>query len=73
MTFNGLALAAKAIQVRDGPTGRLITQVGLPSSTGRASPPWATPSCSGSAYSPEPAGIEVLTPGGAPPVVPGPG
>ncbi len=30
MTFNGLALAADAIQVRDAKTGRLIVQVKLP-------------------------------------------
>ena len=29
MVFNGVALAAKAIQVRDASTGRLLTQIGL--------------------------------------------
>jgi polyvinyl alcohol dehydrogenase (cytochrome) len=72
MTFNGLALIAPAIQVRDAATGRLLVQVKLPQAnwSGIATVGDALVLGLGSTYSPKAAGIEVLTPGGTPPVVP---
>jgi polyvinyl alcohol dehydrogenase (cytochrome) len=73
MAFDGLALAAAAVQVRDVDTGRLIVQVNLPQAnwSGIATVGDALVLGLGSTYSPKPAGIEVLTPDGTPPVVPG--
>ncbi|MGH3184535.1 MAG: hypothetical protein ACRDOE_21890, partial [Streptosporangiaceae bacterium] len=72
MTFNGLALSAAAIQVRDAKTGRLVVQVKLPQAnwSGIATVGDALVLGLGNTYNPAHAGIEVLTPGGAPPVVP---
>ena len=70
---NGLALIATAVQVRDLKTGHLITQLKLPQAnwSGIAVVGDALVLGLGSTYSPRAAGIEVLTPGGKPPVVPG--
>ena len=75
MTFDGLALAASAVQVRDAKTGHLLVQVQLPQAnwSGIATVGDALVLGLGSTYSPKSAGIEVLTPGGAPPVVPATG
>ncbi len=75
MMFTGLALAAKAIQVRDATTGQLLTQVGLPQFnwSGIATVGDALVFGVGTTASPTSSGIEVLTPAGAPPVVPGSG
>jgi polyvinyl alcohol dehydrogenase (cytochrome) len=72
MTFDGLALSASAVQVRSAATGKLIAQVKLPQSnwSGIATVGDAIVVGLGSTYSPHAAGIEVLTPGGAAPVVP---
>jgi polyvinyl alcohol dehydrogenase (cytochrome) len=72
MTFNGLALAASAVQVRDARNGHLIVQVTLPQAnwSGIATVGDALVLGLGSTYSPKAAGIEVLTPGGGAPVVP---
>lgn len=72
MTFNGLALVADAIQVRDAATGRLVVQVKLPQAnwSGIATVGDALVLGMGSTYSAQSAGIEVLTPDGKPPVVP---
>ena len=72
MTFNGLALAFTAIQVRDAATGQLIVQLQLPQAnwSGIATVGDALVFGLGSTYSPHAAGIEVMTPGGKPPVVP---
>jgi len=73
MAFNGLALVATAVQVRDVKTGHLVTQIGLPQAnwSGIAVVGDALVLGLGSTYSPKAAGIEVLTPGGKTPVVPG--
>ena len=72
MMFNGLALAIRAIEVRDVATGRLVVQVGLPQAnwSGIATAGDALVFGLGSDYDPRSSGIEVLTPGGAPPIVP---
>ncbi len=72
MTFDGLALSGTAVQVRSARTGKLIAQVKLPQAnwSGIATVGSAIVLGLGSTYSPKAAGIEVLTPGGAPPVVP---
>lgn len=72
MTFNGLALANTVIQVRDAASGRLITQVKLAQAnwSGIATVGDALVFGLGTTYSPHSAGIEVVTPGGKPPVVP---
>lgn len=72
MAFAGLALAADAVQVRNAATGHLIVQVKLPQSnwSGIATVGDALVLGLGSTYNPAHTGIEVLTPGGAPPVVP---
>ena len=72
MMFNGLALANQVIQVRDAGTGRLMVQVNLPQAnwSGIATVGDALVFGLGSDYDPRSSGIEVLTPGGAPPVVP---
>ena len=73
--FNGVALAAKAIQVRDASTGRLLTQIGLDQFnwSGIATVGDALVFGVGTTASALSSGIEVLTPGGVPPVVPGGG
>jgi len=73
MAFNGLALIATVVQVRDLKTGHLVAQVKLPQAnwSGIAVAGDALVLGLGSTYSPHAAGIEVLTPGGKPPVVPG--
>ena len=72
MTFNGPALTAAAVQVRDAATGRLVAQIGLPQAnwSGIATVGDALVLGVGSTYDPSFSGIEVLTPGGDPPVVP---
>jgi outer membrane protein assembly factor BamB len=73
MTFNGPALAAKAIDVRNAANGDLLAHVMLPQYS------WSGITVVGDAVifglgttaSPTSSGIEVLTPGGAPPKVPG--
>jgi polyvinyl alcohol dehydrogenase (cytochrome) len=73
MVFNAPALAAKAVDVRDAATGRLLAGVSLPQASwsGIATVGDALVLGLGSTYDPSSSGIEVLTPGGAPPVVPG--
>ncbi len=75
MMFNGLALAAKVIQVRDVSSGRLLTQVALPQFnwSGIATVGDALVFGVGTTASASSSGIEVLTPGGTPPLVPGSG
>ena len=72
MTFNGPALTAAAVQVRDAATGRLVAQIGLPQAnwSGIATVGDALVLGVGSTYDPSSSGIEVLTPSGDPPVVP---
>jgi polyvinyl alcohol dehydrogenase (cytochrome) len=72
MAFNGLALTATAIQVRDVATGNLLAQVAVPQAnwSGIATVGDALVLGVGSTFDPSSSGIEVLTPGGAPPVVP---
>jgi polyvinyl alcohol dehydrogenase (cytochrome) len=74
MTFNGVALRS-VVQVRDAATGRLIVQVNLPQAnwSGIATVGDSLVLGLGSTYNATSAGIEVLTPGGIPPVVPGSG
>lgn len=75
MAFNGLALAATAIQVRDVSTGTLLAQIPTPQAnwSGIATVGDALVLGVGSTYDPSLSGIEVLTPGGTPPVVPSAG
>ncbi len=72
MAFVGLALAATAIQVRDVASGTLLAQVPTPQAnwSGIATVGDALVLGVGSTYDPSSSGIEVLTPGGAAPVVP---
>ncbi len=72
MVFNGLALANKVIDVRDTTTGHLIAQLSLSQSnwSGIATVGDAIIFGLGDTYTPKPAGIEVMTPDGAAPVVP---
>jgi len=72
MTFDGLAFAKKVIQVRLAATGKLLTQVSLPQAnwSGIATVGDALVFGLGTDFSPASSGIEVLTPNGAPPVVP---
>jgi polyvinyl alcohol dehydrogenase (cytochrome) len=74
MTFNGVALRS-VVQVRDAATGRLIVQVNLPQAnwSGIATVGDSLVLGLGSTYNATSAGIEVLTPDGKPPVVPGSG
>jgi len=72
MAFNGLALAAQVVHIRDVKTGHIIAQLRLPQAN------WSDIAIAGNAlvlglgptFTPEKAGIEVLTPGGRPPMVP---
>jgi outer membrane protein assembly factor BamB len=72
MTFSGLALTQAAFDVRDAGTGHLIAQVALPQAnwSGIATVGDAVVLGLGNTYNPAHNGIEVLTPGGHPPVVP---
>jgi outer membrane protein assembly factor BamB len=72
MTFNGLALAGVVIQARDAATGRLVATIKLPAScwSGVTTVGDALVIGTGSSFRGQPAGIEVLTPGGKPPTVP---
>ena len=72
MTFNGLALNGAVVQVRDAPSGRLVTSIHLPAScwSGVTTVGDALVIGTGSSFAGQPAGIEVLTPGGKPPIVP---
>ncbi len=75
MTFNGLGFAKVALQVRDAASGKLIVQVPLPQSnwSGIATVGDALILGVGTSYSPISTGVEALTPGGAPPVIPASG
>jgi outer membrane protein assembly factor BamB len=72
LTFNGLGLSAKAVQVRDTATGRLEALIPLPQFCWSGIATVGDALVFGVGTSPEdtPSGIEVLTPGGAPPAVP---
>jgi outer membrane protein assembly factor BamB len=72
MTFNGLALAGSAIQVRDAATGRLVDDLQLANGcwSGVATVGDALVFGVGTTYFGQPGGIEVATPGGQPPQVP---
>jgi len=72
MTFDGLALSTAALQVRNATTGKIVAQVALPGAnwSGIATVGDALVFGLGNTYSPAHTGIEVLTPRGAPPVVP---
>jgi len=72
MVFNGLALASKAVQVRDATTGSLLAQVPLNQFnwSGIATVGDAVVFGVGTTASAANSGVEVLTPAGTPPVVP---
>jgi polyvinyl alcohol dehydrogenase (cytochrome) len=72
MAFNGLALAATAVQVRNVASGTLVTQIPIPQAnwSGIATVGNALVLGVGSTFDPSSSGIEVLTPGGTPPLVP---
>jgi hypothetical protein len=72
MTFNGPALAAVAVEVRDAATGQILAQIGLPQAnwSGIATVGDALVLGVGSTFNPSSSGVEVLTPGGDPPIVP---
>jgi outer membrane protein assembly factor BamB len=72
MTFNGPALNGGVLQVRRVSSGALLESVTTPGPiwSGVATVGDALVTGVGSSYSAQPAGIAVLTPGGAPPVVP---
>ncbi len=71
MTFNGL-LAESYIQVRRATSGKLLARIALPAAnwSGIATVGDALVFGMGTDYSPDSSGIEVVTPGGAAPVVP---
>ena len=73
MVFNAPALAAKAVDVRDAATGKVLAQVPLTQAnwSGIATVGNALVLGLGSSYSAAGSGIEVLTPDGSSPVVPG--
>ena len=75
LTFNGPALVADAVDVRVAATGKLAASIGLPAAnwSGIATVGDALVLGVGSSYTAAHAGIEVLTPGGRPPVVPSSG
>jgi polyvinyl alcohol dehydrogenase (cytochrome) len=75
MAFNGLALKAAVVDVRDTASGRLVVRVRLPQAnwSGIATVGDALVLGLGSSYNPASSGIEVLTPGGRAPVVPATG
>ena len=72
MTFNGLALAAAPCRCATRPRDASSSSVKLPQAnwSGIATVGDALVLGLGSTYSPQAAGIEVMTPGGKPPVVP---
>jgi len=72
MTFDGLAFSLKVIQVRQAATGQVLAQIALPQAnwSGIATVGDALVFGLGTDFSPASSGIEVLTPDGAPPVVP---
>ncbi|MGD0311775.1 MAG: PQQ-binding-like beta-propeller repeat protein [Acidimicrobiales bacterium] len=72
MTFNGPALDANVLEVRDASNGKLLDSVGVPGPiwSGVATVGDALITGVGSSYAAQPAGVAVVTPGGAPPVVP---
>jgi polyvinyl alcohol dehydrogenase (cytochrome) len=72
MTFNGPALDANILEVRDASNGDLLNSVSLPGPvwSGVATVGDALVTGVGSSYAAQPAGVEVITPEGAPPVVP---
>ena len=72
MTFNGLALHA-AVEVRAAATGRGLARLptGIPCWSGIATVGDALVLGTGTSSLGSPAGVEVFTPGGRPPVVPG--
>jgi lactoylglutathione lyase len=72
MTFNGLALAKRVIDVRDGATGRLVAEIGLPQAnwSGIATAGNALVFGLGSDFDARSSGVEALTPHGVPPTVP---
>lgn len=72
MTFSGLAFAIEAIQVRQASNGHLLAQIALPQAnwSGIATVGDALVFGLGTDFSPKSSGVEVLTPNGAPPVVP---
>jgi hypothetical protein len=72
MMFNGVALAAEAIDVRDASSGRVVAMIGLPQLcwSGIATVGDALVFGLGSTADAKGSGIEVLTPGGAPAVMP---
>jgi outer membrane protein assembly factor BamB len=73
LMFNGVALAAKAIQVRVAATGAIAALIALPQFcwSGVATVGDALVFGVGTTADDTPSGIEVLTPYGAPPAVPG--
>jgi polyvinyl alcohol dehydrogenase (cytochrome) len=73
MTFNGPAIQGAILQVRRAATGSLVTTVPVPGPiwSGIATVGDALVTGIGSSYVAQPAGVAVVTPGGAPPVVPG--
>jgi polyvinyl alcohol dehydrogenase (cytochrome) len=75
MTFNCLALAAQAVQVRAASTGSLVAQLPLPQYcwSGIATVGDALVLGVGTSADADSSGLEVLTPDGTPPVVPGQG
>jgi polyvinyl alcohol dehydrogenase (cytochrome) len=72
MMFNCVALAAKAVQIRDAATGRIVGLIALPQFcwSGIATVGDALVFGVGTTADDTPAGIEAVTPGGTPPVVP---
>ena len=72
MTFNGLGFADRVVEVRLAATGRVLARVALPQAnwSGIATVGDALVLGLGTDFSPTSSGIEVVTPGGTPPVVP---
>jgi hypothetical protein len=72
MSFNDPALAGPLLEVRDAGSGELLAKVTLAqeSWSGVATVGDALVVGEGTDYSHTPSGVEVLTPGGRPPVVP---
>jgi hypothetical protein len=75
MTFNSPALSGAFVQVRDAQTGTVLDRPTIPGAnwSGIATAGDAIVLGTGSTYDASHAGIEVLTPGGSPPVVPSSG
>jgi polyvinyl alcohol dehydrogenase (cytochrome) len=73
MMFNGVALAAQAIAVRDAATGRVVATIALPQFcwSGIATAGNALVFGLGTTADAKGSGIEVLTPRAGPPMVPG--